>query len=234
MFSVNLPEAGDTPDRPDYPTSMYQESLPENGFPFPDVTKRKKIKEKKTPMYAVAITIQIPLLSRNTGRPGSRFSTQATDSPKAGMSCSLDSDHRWRGGFLDDSLSLASPPASLDERIDLLVDHWDVINRTLSHLERLSRKEILFLLKKVDSLGANPKPAKPPNMQRTNQTIVHLPANILAVNSKLKDEAFRSARRISIALQTPHVKAAGEFGVKRDAQSCAILATKSIAFSSWF
>lgn len=205
MFSVNLPEAGDTSDRPDHPTSMYQESLPENGFPFPDVTKRKKIKEKKTPMYAVAITIQIPLLSRNTGRPGSRFSTQATDSPKARMSCSLDSDHRWRGGFLDDSLSLASPPASLDERIDLLVDHWDVINRTLSHLERLSRKEILFLLKKVDSLGANPKPAKPPNMQRTNQTIVHLPANILAVNSKLKDEAFRSARRISVALQTPHV-----------------------------
>ncbi|PKX98470.1 uncharacterized protein P174DRAFT_436885 [Aspergillus novofumigatus IBT 16806] len=159
MFSVNLPEAGDAlSDRPDYPTSIYQESLPENGFPFPDVAKRKKIKEKKTPMYAVAITIQIPLLSRNMGRP-------ATDSPKAGMSCSLDSDHRWRGGFLDDSL--------LDERIDLLVDHWD----------RLSRKEILFLLK---------KPAKPPNMQRTNQTI-------------LKDEAFRSARRISIALQTPHV-----------------------------
>jgi hypothetical protein len=184
---------------------MYQESLPENAFPFPDVTKRKKIKEKKTPMYAVAITIQIPLLSRNSGRPGSRFNTQASDSPKVGMSCSLDSDHRWRGGFLDDSLSSASPPASLDERIDLLVDHWDVINRTLSHLERLSRKEILFLLKKVDSLGANPKPAKPPNMQRTNQTIVHLPANILAVNSKLKEEAFRSARRISIALQTPHV-----------------------------
>ncbi|EAW11237.1 uncharacterized protein ACLA_089290 [Aspergillus clavatus NRRL 1] len=207
MFSVNLPEGGETsPDRPDYPAFMYQESLPENGFPFPDVTKRKKIKEKKTPMYAVAITIQIPLLSRNSGRPGSRFSSPATDSPKVGMSCSLDSDYRWRGGFLDDSLSLASPPASLDERIDMLVDHWDVINRTLSHLERLSRKEILFLLKKVDSLsGANPKPAKPPNMQRTNQTIVHLPANILAVNSKLKDEALRSARRIGIALQTPYV-----------------------------
>ena len=95
------------------------------------------------------------------------------------MSCSLDSDYRWRAGLLDDSLSVASPPASLDERIDLLVDHWDVINRTLSHLERLSRKEILFLLKKVDSSGIHPKPAKPPNMQRTNQTIIHLPADIL-------------------------------------------------------
>ncbi|KAL4896224.1 folliculin-interacting protein N-terminus-domain-containing protein [Aspergillus ambiguus] len=205
MFSVNLPEAGETsPDRHDA-TSIYQESLPESGFPFPDVTKRKKIKEKKTPMYAVAITIQIPLLGRNSGRPVSRFSTQGPDSPRPGISCSLDSDYRWRASLLDDSLSLASPPASLDERIDLLVDHWDVINRTLSHLERQSRKEILFLLKKVDSSGMHPKPAKPPNMQRTNQTIIHLPANILSVNSKLKDEAVRSTRRISTALQTPYV-----------------------------
>lgn len=207
MFSVNMPEGGDpSSDQSEYAASMYQESLPEAGFPFPDFTKRKKIKEKKTPMYAVAITIQIPLIGRNAARPVSRFSSQGVDSPRAGMSCSLDSDYRWRNSFLDDSLSLASPPASLDERIDLLVDHWDVVTRTLSHLERLARKEILFLLKKVDSAsGAHPKPAKPPNMQRTNQTIIHLPANILAVNSRLRNEAVRSTRRISTALQTPYV-----------------------------
>ncbi|BCS04983.1 uncharacterized protein AKAW2_80784A [Aspergillus luchuensis] len=207
MFSVHLPEGGETSlDGMNAAGSVNQDSLPNSGFPFPDVTKRRKIKEKKTPMYAVAITIQIPLLSRNAGRPASRFNAQGPDSPKPGMSCSLDSDYRFRGGFLDDSLSLASPPASLDERIDLLVDHWDVINRTLSHLERLSRREILFLLKKVDSSSAmHPKPAKPPNMQRTNQTFVHLPANILAVNSRLRDEAIRSSRRISTALQMPFV-----------------------------
>ena len=207
MFSVNLPEGVESPtERQDYMASMYQESLPETGFPFPDLSKRKKVKEKKTPMYAVAITIQIPLLSRNAARPFSRFSTQGPGSPSMAMACSLDSDYRWRGGFLDDSLSLASPPASLDERIDLLVDHWDVITRTLTHLENLARKEVLFLLKKVDSLsGVHPKPAKPPNMQRTNQTIVHLPANILSYNSKLRDEALRSSRRISTALQMPYV-----------------------------
>ncbi|KAJ6189048.1 hypothetical protein N7519_003956 [Penicillium mononematosum] len=207
MFSVNLPEGAEaSAERHDYASALYQESLPEMEFPFPDVSKRKKIKEKKTPMYAVAITIQIPLLPRNTGRPVSRFSTPGPDSPRPGFSSSLDSDHRWPGGFFDDSLSSASPPASLDERLDLLVDHWDVITRTLSHLERLVRNEILFLLKKVDSLsGPHPKPAKPPNMQRTNQTIVHLPANILSVNSKLKEEAIRSSRRICLALQTPYV-----------------------------
>ncbi|KAJ5701799.1 hypothetical protein N7488_009347 [Penicillium malachiteum] len=207
MFSVNLPEGAEaSADRQDYATALYQESLPEMGFPFPDVSKRKKIKEKKTPMYAVAITIQIPLLARNAPRPVSRFSTLGPDSPRPGLSSSLDSDYRMPGFLLEDSLSSASPPASLDERLDLLVDHWDVITRTLSHLERLARNEILFLLRKVDSLsGPHPKPAKPPNMQRTNQTLVHLPANILSVNSKLKEEAIRSSRRISLALQTPYV-----------------------------
>ena len=208
MFSVNLPEGAEaSAERHDYATSLYQDSLPEMGFPFPDVAKqRKKIKEKKTPMYAVAITIQIPLLARNAPRPVSRFSTLGPDVPRTGLSSSLDSDYRWPAGLFDDSLSSASPPASLDERLDLLVDHWDVITRTLSHLERLARNEILFLLRKVDSLsGPHPKPAKSPNMQRTNQTIVHLPANILSVNSKLKEEALRSTRRISLALQTPYV-----------------------------
>ncbi|KAI9373583.1 folliculin-interacting protein N-terminus-domain-containing protein [Aspergillus egyptiacus] len=199
MFSVNFPEVGE--DGQDIASSTHQESYSEVGYPFPDVSRRKKIKEKKTPMYAVAITVQIPVLSRNT-RPVSRFSTQ--DSPRPGISCSLDSDYRWRGGFLDESL--ASAPASLDERIDMLVDHWDVINRTLSHLERLARREILFLLKKVDAVGGiHPKIAKPPNMQRTNQTFLHLPANVLALNSNLKDEARRSARRIRTALHIPNV-----------------------------
>ncbi|KAJ5929236.1 hypothetical protein N7454_007084 [Penicillium verhagenii] len=207
MFSVNLPEGAEaSAERHDYASALYQESLPEMGFPFPDIAKRKKIKEKKTPMYAVAITIQIPLLARNAPRPVSRFSTLGPDSPRPGLSSSLDSDYRWPGFLFDDSLSSASPPASLDERLDLLVDHWDVITRTLSHLERLARNEILFLLRKVDSMsGPHPKPDKPPNMQRTNQTIVHLPANILSVNSKLKEEAIRSSRRISLALQTPYV-----------------------------
>ncbi|KAJ5322111.1 hypothetical protein MYU51_002917 [Penicillium brevicompactum] len=207
MFSVNLPEGAEaSAERHDYASALYQESLPEMEFPFPDVHKRKKIKEKKTPMYAVAITIQIPLMTRNSGRPVSRFSTLGPENPRTRFSSSLDSDHRWPGGFFDDSLSSASPPASLDERLDMLVDHWDVITRTLSHLERLARNEILFLLKKVDSLsGPHPKPVKPPNMQRINQTNVHLPANILSVNSKLKEEAIRSSRRISLALQTPYV-----------------------------
>lgn len=200
MFSVNLPEGRDTSvESSEAPHPVPSESSQESGYPFPDVLKRPKIKEKKTPMYAVAITIQIPLGARHHTRPLSRPGANAPGS----MSFSLDSDHRWSSAILDDSLSLS---ANIDERIDILVDHWDVITRTLSHLEKLARREILVLLKKIDALsGPPPKPAKAPNMQRTNQTIVQLPPNVLAGHAKLKEEMLLSAQRISAALRIPRV-----------------------------
>ncbi|KAL1962905.1 hypothetical protein VTN77DRAFT_9083 [Rasamsonia byssochlamydoides] len=203
MFSVNLPEGPDTTvESPEVPNPAQLESSQEGGYPFPDFLKRRKIKEKKTPMYAVAITIQIPLAARHHGRPQSRLGGHGPDGVRP-MSFSLDSDHRWSSSFLDDNLS---PSANLDERLDILVDHWDVITRTLSHLERLARREILILLKKIDALsGPQPKPAKAPNMQRTNQTIVQLRPNVLAGHTKLRQEMLLSAQRISAALRIPRV-----------------------------
>jgi hypothetical protein len=206
MFSVNLPEAPEASvESSEMPSSLPLEPSPESGYPFPDVLKRRKIKEKKTPMYAVAITIQIPVAARIHTRPQSRLSAHAPEGlrPAGSMSFSLDSDNRWSSTFLDDSLS---PSANLDDRLDILMDHWDAITRTLSHLEKLARREILILLKKIDALsGPQPKPVKAPNMQRTNQTIVQLRPNVLAAHAKLREEMLLSAQRISAALRIPRV-----------------------------
>ncbi|KAH8696112.1 folliculin-interacting protein N-terminus-domain-containing protein [Talaromyces proteolyticus] len=207
MFSVNLPESRDsTGDSPEVSNSLPPDMMSDNGYPFPDITKRRKIKEKKTPMYAVAITIQIPIASRNNTRPMSRPSTHGPDGSKQ-MSFSLDSDPHWTSAFFDDNYS----QTSLDDRIDLLVDHWDVITRTLTYLENLAGREILTLLKKVDAQVSHgpkpntPKPLKMPNMQRTNQTIIQLRPNVLAYNSRLKEELLLNAQRISAALRIPRV-----------------------------
>lgn len=203
MFSANLPESRDTTvESSDPPSSLPLDGMSDNGYPFPDLSRRRKAKEKKTPMYAVAITIQIPLAARNSGRPMSRRSTNMPEGQKQ-MSFSLDSDPHWSSAFLDDN---SSQYANLDDRIDLLVDRWDVITRTLTHLEKLARHEISILLKKVDAQTANaPKPIKPPNMQRTNQTIIQLRPNVLAHNHKLKEELLLNAQRISAALRIPRV-----------------------------
>ncbi|OKL60917.1 hypothetical protein UA08_03565 [Talaromyces atroroseus] len=215
MFSVNLPESRDSSiESPDVPNSLSMDGLADNGFPFPDLNRRRKAKEKKTPMYAVAITVQIPLAARNSARPMSRLSTQVSDSHKQ-MSFSLDSDPHWSSAFLDDR---PSQYANLDDRLDLLVDRWDVITRTLTYLEKLARYEILILLKKVDAQAASaPKPMKMPNMQRTNQTIIQLRPNVLAHNSKLKEELLLNAQRISAALRIPRVVLGqSRWGVWRD------------------
>ncbi|PGH19529.1 hypothetical protein AJ80_03864 [Polytolypa hystricis UAMH7299] len=205
MFSVNLPEGRRSSTDAVYdPASPYTGSFRDTDISATGPGKRKKIKEKKTPMYAVAITVNLPLVSRVSGRPSSQWSDSLQ--PAGHVSASLDSDHKWPSFFMDDNPASLSTASNLDERIDMLVDHWDVITRTLSHLEKLASKEILHLLQKVDSYSAQqPKPAKPPNMQRTNQTIVQLSANVLSGNSVLKAEAAHAINRISTAIRIPRV-----------------------------
>ena len=219
MFSVNLPEARDTTVDGSEQPAFYNEFGQDSAFPFPDIGKRRKIKEKKTPMYAVAIVIQVPLVARGNVRPGSQLSHQGPDflRPDGTMSFSLDSGQRWSGALHDNNTTSL---ANLDDRIDMLVDHWDVITRTLSHLEKLASKEILAMLKKVDFFsGQQPKPAKAPNMQRTNQTIVQLPSNMLAGRSKLRDEAVMSVQRIRAALKIPRViTGQNRWGIWREAR----------------
>ncbi|PGH05563.1 hypothetical protein GX51_02902 [Blastomyces parvus] len=216
MFSVNLPESRNpSMDQSEQLFSPNSQQLKDSEFLFLDAMKRKKVKEKKTPMYAVAITIKLPLASRGNGRPASRWT--APGQPPGWISASLDSDHKYLGGFFDDNAGLA-PTSNLDDRIDILVDHWDVITRTLSHLEKLASKEILTALKRVDYFSTQqPKPAKAPNMQRTNQTIVQLPPRILSGGSNLRSEALRATQRISTALRIPHVATGqGRWGVWRE------------------
>ncbi|KAL1953895.1 hypothetical protein VTO42DRAFT_2047 [Malbranchea cinnamomea] len=206
MFSVNLPEPREiSSDQPEQPVSSGAESLHENEFPFLEASKRKKLKEKKTPMFAVALIIQLPLSTR--GRPWTQYPIPGDGSKHpAYLSVSLDSSQRISGSFFNEHFGSKSATSNVDDRIDALLEHWDLINRTLSYLERRASKEILALLKQVDALSARyPKPAKPPNMQRTNQKIVQLPPGVLFGNFSLREELLRSMHRVCLALRIPRV-----------------------------
>lgn len=202
MFSVNLPETQESPTGSPDPAASLSGSMQDQNYPLSEAMKRRKIREKKTPMYAVAIAIQIPLAARHHIRQLRRSSIATVDGRSSGsMSFSFDSD-RWSVAFWDDA---SPPPANLDDRIDLLVDHWDIITRTLSHLERVARREILTLLKKVDaSVNTLPKAARAPHA-RANQKILQLRPNVFAFNTKLKEQTLLSAQRICFALRIPRV-----------------------------
>lgn len=203
MFSVNLPEAC-IPENPDQPLSPDFLPFNDGDSNFPAMGKMKKIKEKKTPMYAVAVTFRLPLSTRTGGRPLAQRNSYTQDNAKSTgwMSASLDSPHRLHAIF--DEANAAN--TSIDDRIDVLVEYWDVVARTLSHLEKLASKEILTLLKQVDQHSSQlPKPVKGPNMQRTNQTIVQLRPNSLSENVLLREAGAHATRRVSLALRIPAV-----------------------------
>ncbi|EEP75854.1 predicted protein [Uncinocarpus reesii 1704] len=218
MFSVNLPDnqvlATDNcePQISSFAKLFYNNDSGSN--------KKRKMKEKKTPMFAVAIAVQLPVTIRNHGRQLSQQNPCGQDRlrPAGLMSTSLDSDKRWNLA-VDDASTHLSTTSNLDERIDALVDYWDIITRTLSHLEKVASKEILALLKQVDlHTVQQPKPVKqPPNMQRTNQTIIHLPPNSLAYNMEVREETLRAIHRVSLAFKIPHVVTGqSRWGVWRD------------------
>ncbi|KAM5438651.1 hypothetical protein MferCBS31731_004942 [Microsporum ferrugineum] len=204
MFSVNLPESYGVPvATPMQANSATLSSPYDPEFKFSPRAKAKKIKEKKTPMYAVAITVRLPITAKSSARQPRNPYQQDPAKPCAGMSVSLDSHPKWS---LFDEASYSTTGSSIDDRIDLLVDYWDVIARTLSRLEKLASNEILELLKQtVQHATQTPKPAKGPNMQRTNQTIVQLLPNCLAQNKLLREEAHHATFRICMALRIPPV-----------------------------
>lgn len=208
MFSVNLPETRDlSTEQLGQPCFPGAESFQDGEGPPFETAKRKKIKEKKTPMYAVAMVIQLPLATNPIGRSSPRYAAGADASKQSTcLSVSLDSGQRTNSSFLEEQFGSSPTDANLDDRIDTLVDHWDIINRTLSHIEKIASREILVRLQQADSSsGRYPKPAKPPNMQRTNQKIVQLASGSLFENATLREEVLRAAHRVCMALRIPRV-----------------------------
>jgi hypothetical protein len=197
-----------------------------NGFPFPDVSdpqsgsKPRKNKTRKTPIYAVAVILQLPVSPKNFSRPPSRHQPASFAKPGLSIPSSFDSQKSdWT--FLDSPSGIFSPalatPGSLDERIDVLVDHWDVMTRTLSNLEKFAREEIFNLLMREDALSPAPQPAKREGMQKTNQRFVRLPPNTLFDVKALRRETEHAVQRISLALRIPRVIAGQDrWGIWRE------------------
>ena len=217
VFAVNLPEPADADDEkaPSVPGPGH-----DAAYPFPDMganhagagRKIRKLKEKKTPAYAISIVVRLPHVARPaSSRPSSRRTSQVGGLTRAGgsLSSSVGSDLPSSWTFLD---SFPAPAAralaeSIDARIDALVEHWDVVSRTLSALEKDASRVILRLLHEKDLATRVPAPKIPKEktMQRTNQRIIQLMPCALFAFKDLYDKALHAANRLCFALRIPLV-----------------------------
>ncbi|KAL9109525.1 MAG: hypothetical protein Q9227_005860 [Pyrenula ochraceoflavens] len=218
MFSVLLPETMDS--AVEEPSDLSIPCQPEPSYPFPKMNghivdkfpKRRKLKEKKTPTYAVGIVVQLPLPTRWTARPDSRTESQHPSKLSEPVATSFDSDFQNSWTFLESPSYMPRPNKNeserLDHHIEMIVENWDIVARSLSSLEAQASKEILRLLKDIDSAHQHALPPKPPkekSMQRTNQRIIQLLPLALASNERLKDLAHQTIKRIVRAIRIPRV-----------------------------
>ncbi|KAL9625296.1 MAG: hypothetical protein Q9160_000698 [Pyrenula sp. 1 TL-2023] len=218
MFSVNLPEAvestADVPSR--------REALPrgsDSSYPFPDMQarehqgpqKRKKLREKKTPAYAVSVLIQLPSTPSSTSQPSSRRSYN-THRPTDSAATSFGSEKQNSWAFVESPLrenyNAQSQADNVEQFLEVIVDRWEMVIRSLSHLEAQATKLILAKLKEIDSrqqLALLPKPPKEKSMQRTNQRIIQLPPYALSDLKGLRDLANHTLVRLAQAVNIPRV-----------------------------
>ncbi|KAL1874442.1 hypothetical protein Daus18300_003460 [Diaporthe australafricana] len=208
-----------------------------SGFPFPQASdeakaeakakaKKAQLKQKRTPMYAVALIISLPpgvpqtapaSASRSAFRGPSSYNEQQDSYPSSYNSARRSG---WAtvgpnfGGFdaFDSGFNMDS-----EERIDAITRHWDVIMRSLTSLQSTVATELFSLLKQADISSPNPVPnsvsshvsrvpsnasQKPP---KTNTKFISLLPNCLAADRHIKSEVDSARARIVSGLRATRV-----------------------------
>ncbi|CAK7262908.1 hypothetical protein SEPCBS57363_000292 [Sporothrix epigloea] len=249
------------------PQSRYSEESGTNSYPFPSSytedpvsLKRKKkahLKQKRTPMYAIALIVNLPqpplspVQSNSTSR--STFKNPGSYTEHDSFPSSFGSGRRvgWalataavtgknsKGLNIDEPDSEANESGGsgntvpggkigattdLEERMDPITQHWDIIMRSLTQLQTVASATILALLRASDTLSSDQYPPSAsiyarstsfnarqdglsgsvkPN--KTNAKLVTLLPNALADVDKIAREVDIGRSRIAVGLRALRV-----------------------------
>ncbi|KAI4658337.1 uncharacterized protein J4E79_007319 [Alternaria viburni] len=245
LFSVTMPDE-DHDDR----TPTPQSSLPKgNGFPFPSTNVKPGAPKppypshvRKSPMYAITIILHLPISntspslrpssrSANTRTPG-HLSTSAPGQESLGSS--LDSDRRAGWAFIDSNLGVESLLSSslcsdVDDRVDVVGQHWDVIMRALSSLQHVVQERILAQFKAPKSPDGMATPVAHHQRNQPSRTslrdsslqasrrALRLQPNALMIDKEIRDAAELTGNRVVSGMRIPRVMTGqGKWGVWRE------------------
>jgi hypothetical protein len=236
LFPVNLPS--DDPETPNT-AATHQSRLSEDGggFPFPispdepAIKKKKQPKQKRTPMYAVALVLQLPANSTNpipaATKPGFRGPSSYTEQDSFPSSFSSARRSGWTMVGSGNGLEAFDSTFSneVDDKMDAITQHWDIIMRTLTHLQSVVATTLFPMLKQADYLspdphtptistqiartasinnrrGSNASQIKPP---KTNAKLVTLSPNCLMPEVQISREVEAARIRIVTGLRATRV-----------------------------
>ncbi|KAH6635269.1 hypothetical protein B0J18DRAFT_360243 [Chaetomium sp. MPI-SDFR-AT-0129] len=166
LFPVNLPL---DEEMPSFQGAFSDEAT---SYPFPQSTDDPKVKKKKfqprqkrTPMYAVALIITLPPSAQSAPAAArSVFKGPSSYSEQDSFPSSFGSTRRsgWtlvgQGGFGGPESLDSSFGNDMEDHIDAITQHWDIIMRTLSHLQTVVAATLFVMLRQIDLASPDPQP----------------------------------------------------------------------------
>ena len=220
------------------------------SYPFPksgEETKRSQPKQKRTPMYSIGLIIQLPstnqtspksTYNRSSINPGSYTETDSISSSFNSTKPTRSLTRSGSGSGVDSMESSFSYDG--DEKFDIILQHYDIIIRTMNRLQAEVTAELLKLLRQQDLSSPDPlslgrvgshhrtasisvsgkrveeskKPLKP---VRTNVKCVQLMPYALANSAKITHEVTSARRRVLNGICNLQViTRQGRWGIWRD------------------
>lgn len=163
----------------------------------------------RSPMYAITVVLRLPIapseLSLDASRYGSLHSRSLRKSPHASLPGSFDSERRSALPLLDAAFGDRSMPISfnsdVDDRVELVGQHWDIILRSLSTLQDIAQQKIVEQLKPLRAQKRGPR----------------LNRGALALDDDLKKAAEYACLRIVRGIKIPRVRTGqGRWGIWRE------------------
>jgi hypothetical protein len=243
LFSVPVPE-----EDQDARTPTPQSSLPKgNGFPFPHHSTHKSGTSKppyasqarKSPMYAITIILHLPI-SQSSPQPrppsrggnlrsATRLSTSVPGQDSLGSS--LDSDRRAGWAFIEpnfgvESILSSSLSSDVDDRVDVVGQHWDVIMRALTSLQHVVQERILAHFKSPDAMSLpvvhqhRHQPSRSSLRDLPSHVVrrpLRLQPNALMMDKDIQLLAELTGNRVVTGMRIPRVMTGqGKWGVWRE------------------
>ncbi|KLU81930.1 hypothetical protein MAPG_01010 [Magnaporthiopsis poae ATCC 64411] len=240
LFPVTLPNVEETVTQ-NFATPHSRFSEDSTGFPFPqhagdDGKPKKKLqpKQKRTPMYAVALIINLPQGASQSGQNNISASRQIFrgsgsynehDSFPSSFGSSRRSGWTMVGqGMAADAVE-PSYVADIEDRIDPITQHWDVIMRTLTHLQSVVATKLYGMLRQLDLASPDHAPSaaatqvsRQPSLsrrrsddgpaskpQKTNAKVLALLQHCLMEDQDVQNEVDLAKARIVSGLRATRV-----------------------------
>ncbi|KAJ4983015.1 hypothetical protein SVAN01_11472 [Stagonosporopsis vannaccii] len=211
------------------------------GFPFPQANAKAGPQKpthlhqpRKTPMYAITIILHLPIAQSPVARPPPKTPGHlSTSAPgQESLASSLDSDRRAGWAFIDsnlgaDSLVSSALSSHVDDRVDVVGQHWDVIMRALTSLQHVVQERISahFTAPIAVTPPDNPQHRRAPSRASVREgpslpgrrPPLRLQSNALMLDKEIQVATELTGNRVVSGMRIPRVLTGqGKWGVWRE------------------